>query len=192
MPHDHHDPGDRSPEAEPPSVDALLQEHLPGLRAFVRLRVSKAIRDRESSSDLVQSVCREVLEGADRFDYRGDAAFRAWLFATALSKVRDRARFHTADRRDVGREAEVGEDARLSALYANLGTPSRAAMSREELQRIEAAFDELPDDYREVITLTKIAGMTYLQAGAQMGRSEGAVRGLLERALTRLSWILSR
>ena len=43
-------------------MQRLLEEHLPRLRAFIRLRTNQAIRARESCSDLVQSVCREVLE----------------------------------------------------------------------------------------------------------------------------------
>src|SRR5688500_18947507 len=39
----------------------LLAEHLGGLRSFIRLRMGKALRERESCSDIAQSVCREVL-----------------------------------------------------------------------------------------------------------------------------------
>jgi len=44
------------------AIDELLHRYLPGLRAFVRLRASPAVRAKESASDIAQSVCREVLE----------------------------------------------------------------------------------------------------------------------------------
>ena len=47
------------------------------------------LRAKESASDLVQSVCREVLGRLDRFQHGGEAGFRHWLYATALRKVRD-------------------------------------------------------------------------------------------------------
>ena len=48
---------------------------------------------------------------------------------------------------------------------------------------MEAAFDSLPDDYREVITLARIAGLSHAEIARQMARSESAVRMLLSRAL---------
>ena len=51
------------------SFAALLVPHLPDLRSFVRRRVGDLIRSRESSLDLVQSVCREMLENRSRFRF---------------------------------------------------------------------------------------------------------------------------
>lgn len=59
-------------ESAPEEIERLLQEHLPGLRAFVRLQATPEIRAQESVSDIVQSVCREVLTHADRFQHPGD------------------------------------------------------------------------------------------------------------------------
>jgi hypothetical protein len=53
----------------------LLTGFLPELRAFVRLRLGPELRARETSSDLVQSVCREVLADLDQFEYRGSPSF---------------------------------------------------------------------------------------------------------------------
>ena len=66
-------------EREATDLEAALARLLPRLRAFVRLNVDAALRAKESCSDLVSSVCREVLENKDRVEYRGDEALRAWL-----------------------------------------------------------------------------------------------------------------
>jgi len=176
------------------AVESLLRCHLPALRAFLRLRAGALLRQHESVSDLVQSVCREVLQSLGRFEYRGEARFRAWLFVKALAKVQDHARRLHAQRRDVAREsplADEGELAARGACYSQL-TPSRVAMAREELAAFEVAFDRLDEDHREVITLVRVAGLSQAEAAEQMGRSEDAVRVLLQRALLRLSWFLSR
>lgn len=165
-----------------PAVEALLATHLPRLRAFVRLRTSATIRQHESCSDLVQSVCREVLQGAGRFEYRGDAAFRAWLFRTALNKILDRQAFLTEQKRDVRREATSGAAA-LGDLRSREPTASQVAVAAEMQQQMEAAFDLLPDEYREVIALSRIIGLSHAEVGEQLGRSEGASRMLLSRAL---------
>ena len=41
--------------------EELLLKHMDRLRAFVRLRSDQRLRLRESESDLVQSVCGEIL-----------------------------------------------------------------------------------------------------------------------------------
>lgn len=173
-------------------VEELLVEHLPGLRAFVRLRSAGPIRELESSSDLVQSVCREVLQHQERFQHPGPRAFKRWLYLTALRKIRNRAQHWNAAKREGERtalRAEAGEAALLQS-YASVATASRDAAAREELARIEAAFDHLSDDHREVITCARMLGMSHAEIGAQMGRSEQATRQLLARAMARLTALL--
>jgi len=180
----------RAQQGDPDAAEALLREQLPGLRAFVRLRAGAALRQRESASDLVHSVCREVLEELPTLEYRGEAAFRSWLYRAAERKIVDRARFWRARKRDVAREVSphaVDEDADLLRSYASIHTPSRAAIVHEEVLRLESAFDRLPPHYREVITLARLVGLPHKEMGRQLGRSEGAVRVLLFRALAELS-----
>lgn len=168
----------------------LLQRCLPELRAFVRLNSGKLLRSKESCADLVQSACREALENAEQFAYGGEAGFRRWLFKTALRKIAHRADYWRAEMRDVAREEAVDDatDAHdLLACYRAFYTPSQHAVAREELQRVEAAFDRLPDNYRQVIVLCKIVGLSRAEAGQEMGKTELAVRTLLSRALAQLA-----
>jgi RNA polymerase sigma-70 factor (ECF subfamily) len=176
------------------AVDALLERFLPGLRAFVRLRAGAMIRAKESVSDLVQSVCREVLENVDQFRYGGEAGFRQWLYTAALRKIGRRWKYYKADKRDAAREVPLDrrssaddEESRLLEAYRSFYTPSHHAGIREELARLEDAFEKLPPDYQEVIVLARIVGLSREEIGQQMGRSEGAVRTLLSRALAQLA-----
>lgn len=169
--------------------DELFRQHLPGLRAFVRLRADGPLRLRESQSDLVQSICREVLSDLGAFEYRDPASFRSWMFTLALNKIRQKARFHRAARRDPERERRLpeGSDADLVASYAGLANPSRSAIAREEMLRFEAAFDRLDQDHRDVIVWSRLVGLPHREIAERLGRSEQAVRSLLSRALARLS-----
>lgn len=178
-------------------VEDLLVRHLPGLRAFVRLRAGPAVRAREAQSDLVQSTCREVLERIGDFRQGGESGFRHWLYTTALRKILDKHDFHTAQKRDVARE-NAGADvedrpgADLLAVYHRFASPSRNAIAAEELERVEAAFGELPEDYREVVLLSRVVGLSRSEVAQAMGRSEASVRNLLFRALAQLSRLLAR
>src|SRR5882672_10317441 len=176
------------------AVATLLERYLPGLNAFVRLRAGPLLRARESSSDLVQSVCREVLEHVDRFQYRSEGLFKQWLFTTAARKIADRADYVQAQRRDVRREVALdaasasssSPDAWLADAFRSLVTPSRELIARDELVATERALLELPDDHREVIVLARVVGLSAREIGESMNRSESAVRSLLHRALADL------
>lgn len=176
-----------------PVLDELLAEELPRLRAFVRAHLSPELRLRESVSDLVQSVCRGLLSQS-RFDFRGEAQFRAWLFLAARNKIAEKARFHLREQRDVRREQaldDVGASTILGA-YRGTASPSRVVMAREHLDKLEAALDELEPDHREVVTLVRLAGLPIGEAAQAMGRSPDATRMLLGRALVKLSAALRR
>ena len=177
-------------------VEGMIEQHLPGLRAYVRLRSDRLLRAKESESDLVQSVCREVLEHAERFQHRSEAGFRQWLYRTAERKIIDRFRYYNAEKRSAGREvagADLGlEDSGLLQAYGGLVTPSRDAMAREELHRVEAAFERLPADYREIIVLARIVGLPHADIAKQLGRTPSSIRNALYRGLALLADDLAR
>lgn len=176
---------------EGPDLDALLVRYLPRLRAFVRVHTNATVRQHESCSDLVQSVCRELLAGAGAFRYQGEGPFRSWLFRTALNKILERTRFLTAQKRDVRREKT--QSAIDYGTLPGLGpTASQVAAASELGDRMERAFDELADDQRHVIALSRIVGLSHAEIAADMDRSEGAVRVLLSRALVAFTAALER
>jgi len=178
------------------AVDQLIEHHLDDLRAFVRLQVDPQLRARESCSDVVQSICREVLEDLPGFDYRGEGSFRAWLFTAALNKVRQKGAYHRAQKRDPAREERAGPSAADSGasvgadLYASLcsfePSPSQNAIAHEQAERIERAMDTLAEDHREVLLLARIVGLPHAEIAKRMERSENAMRTLLSRASVRL------
>jgi RNA polymerase sigma-70 factor (ECF subfamily) len=166
------------------ALGAVLAEHLPGLRAYVSQRLGNLVRAREDTADVVQSVCRELLLGLDGFEYRGEGAFRSWLYTTAVRKIVEKHARYGAQKRDGQRDFAPEDE-----LFAHLAdtTPSQRAIASEELERIEHAFRALPDEYREVILMARVTGLSRAEIGRQIGRSEGAVRTLLHRALARLA-----
>lgn len=169
------------------AIEDLLVRHLSPLESFVRLRMGPALRARLTAPDLVQSVCREVLEDLGDFVYHGEGAFRHWLYTRAQNKLMEKHRYLSADKRSGAREEPVFDATTVLPSYQTLLTPSRVAAARETASRIEAAFDELPEDYRDAITLHRICGLSYAEIAERMQRSEGAVRNLVYRGTSRLA-----
>lgn len=177
------------------ALDSLLARHLPGLRVFVRARSGAQLRAKESCSDLVQTVCREALGSLQQYEWRGEGSFRHWLFTLALNKIQRKANYYAAARRDVRRERDPaglsGDDA-LYGAYQNLFGPSQYAIREEAVARFETALDGLPEQYREIILLSRVVGMTNAEIGDQLGKSAEAVRVTLARALARLATRMER
>jgi RNA polymerase sigma-70 factor, ECF subfamily len=181
-------------DGESHAIQSLLERHLPTLRAFVRLRTNEQMRARESVSDLVQSICREVLERPDQVEFRGEAAFKNWLFGKVLNKIRDRRRFAHAEMRDVRREQPLAmqrEDREsLVTAYSSICAPPEAAIKAELWQNVEEAFDQLTEEQREVLTLSKLVGLSLKEIAERLGKTHDNVRQTSHRALVRLSGIM--
>jgi RNA polymerase sigma-70 factor, ECF subfamily len=169
--------------------EALFARNLPHVRAFVRLRVDAVTRAKENLSDILQSACRQVL-ASDTFEFRGEAAFRSYLCQAALHKIQNRRRRYL--RQGPERVPTVSSDAELENVYrTTLFDPQRAAIRAEEITNLEAAFEKLPEDYRQALTLYRIAGMPLADLARHLGRTAGATQTLLSRAMARLSSILN-
>ena len=177
-------------QQERPAIEQLLVRHLPGLEAFVRLRMGAAMRALATPPDLVQSVCREVLQDLSGFEFRGEAPFRHWLYACAENKLREKHRFHHREKRNVAAQVSLPDASTFLPAYRTLCTPSRDMEAREAIQRVEAAFDQLPEDYREAVTLHKLCGLSHAEIAERMQRSEGAVRNLVYRGISRLALLV--
>ncbi len=177
------------PPGDDGELGVLLERHIPALHAFVRLRMGEALSSRESSADVVQSVCRELVRARGTVEFVNDAAFKSWLYSAALHKIMQKARHPGAQRRSTGREVAVDPDV-ASPVDLNLVTPSRVVSAKEEVERLEAAFAKLSSEDREVITLKKISGLSHAEVAERMSRSVEGSRTLLRRALVRLSALL--
>ncbi|MEM9381010.1 MAG: sigma-70 family RNA polymerase sigma factor [Planctomycetota bacterium] len=175
------------------ALELLLTRLLPDLRAFVRLRTGPMVRKHDQHSDIVQSVCREILGQADRFEHAGEGAFRRWLFTTTLRKLSDRRKYHTAAQRDAV-QATLGstDQERLLEAYGRIATPSNQAAVREELERIESAMGELDEKDRALIVLARIAQVPREEIARELDIGVGAVRMRLHRALARLAVVMER
>ncbi len=178
---------------DPHAVHSLLERYLADLHTYVARHAGNALQQKESPADMVQSVCREVLEGVQRgaLEYRGEAQFRQWLYQAALHKIQMKARYFGAERRQSDRESPLADlaDSRGEVPLAVSRTPSRSAADREERQRFLAALQHLPDEQRQIVEWAHLEGLAHREIAARLGTSEANSRMLLSRALARLAKI---
>lgn len=171
----------------------LLPQHLPQLERFIRTQLHRTLRDAESASDLVNSVCGDLLAEDIRFEYRGDAQFLTWLHTVVTNKIRQRLRFLGAGKRDYRRLAvHDGVDDVEPLEGVDLRTPSQDAVVKEDLGLLDLSLSLLPEHYRELVVRVHLRGEPHRAVASEMGRSEGATRTMLVRALAKLAGIMDR
>lgn len=166
----------------------LVSQALPDLRRVVQHRMGPSLRLQEGVSDIVQSVCREVLSHHQAFKHPDEGAVRRWLWRTAVRKIARRHRDAHTLKRSPGQLASLDEGP--DPLARGVGV-SREMEVKEELSLLRAAIDSLPDDQRQVVLLAKIEEIPREEIAQRIGRSPGATRMLLHRALTHLASVLS-
>ncbi len=163
------------------------------IRRIIRLRMGAELRSKLESMDIVQDAMMVALRGLDRFNYRTEGDFLRWLCGIAENQIRGGLdRFHAA-KRDIRREAPLDPGAagtesgpQIAAGPMVTTTPSVIFSRSEDLDRLERAMDALKPEYREVIVLAKVEGLSYQETATRLGKSPEAVGMLLSRAMLAL------
>ena len=140
-------------------------------------------------SDLVQETFIDAHRDFNRFSGDSEAELFAWLCQILLHKAADAGRrYHGTAKRNVKIEVPLGEQSNAPGMQVADDdlSPSATAMSSEHEQRLNEALAQLPEDYRQVITLRSLERLTFPEVGRRMGRSEDAAGKLWFRALQRL------
>lgn len=168
----------------------LLVEERPRLEQLVRARMPKILLDRESATDLAQSICGELLETGVAFEYRGRAQFYAWLDIVVSNKVRQRLRHARTLKSDTRREILMGGPG-LDGLRPGADSPSTTAQLHDELDQLDRALAQLPARSRELIVRRHLLGHSRERIAEDLGIASG-VHNQIARAKAKLAAILDR
>lgn len=128
--------------------------------------------------DLASETFLQIARNIDSF--KGDyESFRSWVFVIAHRRLLDSRR--ATDRRP----KTAGNDAQL-ILLADPQKVDEVALSNISTINIEALFERLTDDQRDVLALRIIGDLTVEQTALALGKGVGAVKALQRRALASL------
>jgi RNA polymerase sigma-70 factor (ECF subfamily) len=176
------------------ALDRLCTVYGPRVLWLVRLRMGKELRSKLESVDLVQDVFVSALKDLGNFTYENEGDFVRWLARITENRLRDNLDKLHADKRDIRKEVRLNthkptiEDSFAAALEPiDATTPSVIISKREEFDKLAKAIDKLKPEYREIIVLTKVEGLSYSQIGDKLGRSADAARMLFSRAMAALT-----
>jgi RNA polymerase sigma-70 factor (ECF subfamily) len=157
------------------ALGVFMTRYRPALERIAGSAIGVGLRARITPDSVAQSVCRTFLRRMEQNPYAlqdGDALW-SLLCAIALTKVRERVRFHRREKRAASREVSI-DDAH--------GVVDPGVGPEEALEQVLA---ELGDEERRVLAL-RLQDKTQEAIAAEVGCSERTVRRLLKALDTRL------
>ncbi len=160
---------ERTLEGDLTAFEALVERH----RAIV-FRVAARIVGRDDAEDVSQDTFLRAFHRLDQ--YRGTASFRTWLLQitqnTALNALAWSRRRPTAPSDDASEAADADPQRQ----------PVSELESRERRDRLGLKLEALRPDYRSLLVLRDLEGLSYDEIAAVLEMPLGSVKGRLHRA----------
>jgi RNA polymerase sigma-70 factor (ECF subfamily) len=158
------------------------------------LQLPQLCQRREDASDIVQHTLIDAMRGLPEFRGETEVEFEAWAARLLERNILQTIRRHTAAKRDVRRE-QIDWDPLNSAqlVWHSMATgtsPESLIFRGEAALDLALALERLPEDQRLAVEL-RYLGQKHLKTIAEyMGKSTGAVAGLIRRGVERLRAVL--
>jgi len=162
---------ERAKRGEVEAFGCLYERYLESIYRYIRTRVAE---DR-TAEDLTETVFLRSYESLSRYKEKG-LRFSAFLYQIARNLLVDHYR-------------QKEEELPLESADQISFSPSRIddiIVIQDQVDRLRVGLEALPEEYREIIRLRVLLELSTTECAQWTGRSEGAVRVLLHRAMKAL------
>jgi len=162
---------------DPSAFTELVNRH----QAKVYQLALKLTRNETDAEDVLQETFLRVYNRIGTF--RGEAAFTSWLYRIAanasFAKLGERRKHEHADIEEVYPQFEQGA---LPQTDDWTRRPDSVLLSKEALGVLDEAISELPEDFRVVVMLRDVQGLSNAQVAEILDITVAAVKSRLHRA----------
>jgi len=180
------DPRAREPSDPPPDLlahvdergwEELIRKADPeSSLVLIRTAMGRKLSEHCTAEDIWQETLGQAWRDRAKHEWRGEAAFRAWLFEIAKNRIRDAARGLATEKRGGGktpaRFSELGSSpsASISAfLPGDSRTPSRIVARAEKPEVLREALSNLPPDLEAILRMHFLEEQTMEAIAERLG-----------------------
>lgn len=174
------------------SDPAVIARFEPYLRVLARTQIRRAYQAKVGSSDMVQQVMLQAVQGYSGFRGSSEAELRAWLRKILAHHLCHLDRDMHREKRDVRREMPMEQRLAKSSLQlqgllpGDDPSPSHRVAMGERILRMAQAIEQLPESQAEAIRLHHLDGLKLNEVAERLEKTPGAVAGLLHRGMKAL------
>jgi RNA polymerase sigma-70 factor, ECF subfamily len=181
------------------ALGRLLELYRNYMGLLVRIQVGRRLRSKVDNDDLLQEIWLEIHRKIPSFRGTSEREFLTWARRVTAAILANQVRHYLGTkRRDLRLERALVDELDYSSramnqgLIASQSTPSQQAVRREQAVLLADALEDLPEDYREVIILRQLEGLSFPDVARRMGRTEDSVKNVWLRGLARLRRALTK
>jgi RNA polymerase sigma-70 factor (ECF subfamily) len=175
------------------ALGRLLERYRNYVGLLIQLQVGRRLRSKVDIDDLLQEIWLEIHRKISSFRGHSEREFLTWARRLIGSILANQVRHYFGTKqRDLRLERalidELDQSSRSlnESLVASQSSPSQQAVRREQAVLLADALQALPEDYREVIILRQLEGLSFPDVARRMDRTENSVKNVWLRALARL------
>lgn len=177
---------------------AFIEFKRPQLLAYIDHNVGPALRKKLEPEDIFQEMVLVALDSLTTFDVPDRDPFKL-LCQIAEQRIIDAHRHHVAAQkrsatREVSMESPVKGNEQfgfINMLAASMTSPSKAFSRGQKELQLQVAISTLSEEQKELLRLRYVEGLPTKDVAERLGKTDGAVRVLLTRTLSKLQEMLS-
>jgi RNA polymerase sigma-70 factor (ECF subfamily) len=149
------------------------------------------LHNKDDADDLTQEIFIQAYQFLTQF--KGDSAFSTWLYRIAVNASLNKIR-KSPLKLIFQRFENITGNKNEMEIYSPVPveeTPESILIRQEHIDWVQRALDNLPENQRTAIVLSKYDDLSQKEIAEIMNTTEGAVEALLQRAKRRLREKLS-
>jgi RNA polymerase sigma-70 factor (ECF subfamily) len=174
------------------ALDQLIQQCRDYLLLIANQDLDTSLRSKLGASDLVQQTMLAACTNFQQFRGQTEDELTGWLRQILRNDLQNaRRHFQQTQQRDARREHRLDDSQLIQpALTDPQHTPGTNAIVNEQMQILQRAMVQLPENYRTVVRLRNWEELPFEKIGETMEISAEAARKLWSRGIARLAEIL--
>ena len=148
----------------------------------------RMLSNAQDAQDLSQEVFIKVYKNISKYKSRDGASFKNWLYRLAnnacIDEIRKRKSRVQPESLDV--HLDSGENEMERQIDSGLITPEETVIKRERRAAVGKAVGQLPPEFRQMVVLRDLRGLSYEEIAVVTGVKLGTVKSKINRARGKL------